>query len=615
MSGRPVRLATWTGAILVVLPCLALGSEQPAAPLGVFDTGTSSAAPLAGKAVADKAGWKRVPEDGAACKFKGDAVLANDRMALVLRRDGPGAELYACSTQGATLRAVLAAATGKACGRLASVAVAENSAGKAAVDAAFKMPDGKDATVRFELQPGQAFTKTEVTAATGAERLRVEAPARFAIMPDFFADDIAVDAADLPGDTAELPSENFLLHMVGRGESIVMAVWNQRQEDVQVTLAGQGKDRKIQSSEIPYGAKGSAFVALLEGPEIWHWHDVSKADADRIIPMDWKVPFAAHWRVDWRQDDGLTDSWDMLAQRPDGTYVKPDWFGQSESYGTPDWMKPDRKRWTTVLGTFQYPCWIDKDGRGFLQPLKKPGKFQGPALVYPINRVSGTPLNAFTFVDIVRATLGVGPCEYILDVEGQKKQAEGRPTCASRTILNTIFANKEQKAKRAEAEQALRDVLAFMQHIRTRIEGYATFGRQTLAWLDEQGKAKPELAPFIAEMEALTRRIDEAVEKRKDKIQAPERAAQLVDEFRKTVLNDNSDGALDNCKKITVGFVGIGGAQDELVGECRAAVKVLRQRAALSMAVDPRTAAVAREIRSRTQAMLRNPTSYEAPRH
>jgi hypothetical protein len=605
------------GVILLVLPCLAFAAEQPP-PVGIFDTGTSAAAPLAGKAVADKAGWKRVPEDAAAHKFTGDAVLANDRIALVFRRDGPGAELYANSAQGAALRAVLAPVSGKACGRLAAVAAAENSAGSAAVEAAFKMPDGKDAVVRFaavrfQLLPGQAFAKTE--ARGGAERLRVEAPARFAVMPDFFADDIAVDAADLPADRAELPSENFLLHMVGGGEAIVMAVWNQRQEDVQVTLAGQGKDRKIQASEIPYGAKGGIFVAVLEGPGIWHSHDVSKADADRIIPMDWKVPFAAHWRVDWRQDDGLTDSWDMLAQRPDGTYVKPDWFGQTESYGTPDWMKPDRKRWTTVLGTFQYPCWIDKDGRGFLQPLKKPGKFQGPALAYPINRVSGTPLDAFTFVDIVRATLGVGPCEYILDVEGQKKQAEGRPTCASRTILNTIYANKEQKAKRAEAEQALRDVLAFMQHIRTRIEGYATFGRQTLAWLDEQKKAKPELAPFIAEMEALTRRIDEAVEKRKDKILAPERAAELVDEFRKTVLSDESNGALDACKKITAGFVGIGGAQDELVGECRAAVKVLRQRAAISMAVDPRTAAIAKELRNRTQTMLRNPTSYEAPRH
>ena len=59
----------------------------------------------------------------------------------------------------------------------------------------------------------------------------------------------------------------------------------------------------------------------------------------------------------------------------------------------------------------------------------------------------------------------------------------------------------------------------------------------------------------------------------------------------------------------------IGGNQDELVGKCRVAVKNLRQRAALAAAADPRAAAVAKEIRSRTQAMLRNPTGYEAPRH
>jgi hypothetical protein len=61
--------------------------------------------------------------------------------------------------------------------------------------------------------------------------------------------------------------------------------------------------------------------------------------------------------------------------------------------------------------------------------------------------------------------------------------------------------------------------------------------------------------------------------------------------------------------------VEIGGNQDELVGECRMAVKVLRQRASLLMAVDPRLAEVANEIRRRTWKMLRNPTSYEAPRH
>ena len=68
-------------------------------------------------------------------------------------------------------------------------------------------------------------------------------------------------------------------------------------------------------------------------------------------------------------------------------------------------------------------------------------------------------------------------------------------------------------------------------------------------------------------------------------------------------------------KKFTAALVGIGGNQDELVGECRMVVRQLRQQAAVLMAADPRAASAAREVRGRTQQMLRNPTSYEAPRH
>ncbi len=468
---------------------------------------------------------------------------------------------------------------------LASINVAKNTPGAGSLDAVLKTPGGKEAAVRFELQVGQVVIRTEPRGdVTG---LRVTAPCRFAILPDFFADDIAVDAAELPVARAELPSENFLLHMVGNGDAIVMAVWTQRQEDVRVITSGEGKDRLIQASEIPYGKNGTISVALMETPGIWHWRDVAKADADKVIPLDWKAPYAAQWRMDWRQDDGLTDSWEMLAQRPDGNYIRHDWFGQSDAYGTPDWMKPDRKRWTTVLGSFQYPCWIDKAGQGYIQPLKKPGKFQGPAIVYPVNRVSDTPLSAFTFTDIVRDTLGVGPCQYILDIEGQKKKSEGIPTCATRTKLNGIYAAGQQKQKHAEVDRALDDVLAFIRHIRGRIEAYATFGHQTLAYLDEQKKAHGELDKFFTEMQTTIGRIDAAIVRRQKNIQTPEFAAKLVDEFRTTVVDYDGADALDKCKKITAGFVQIGGDQDELVGECRLAVKILRQCAALAMAIDP----------------------------
>jgi hypothetical protein len=89
----------------------------------------------------------------------------------------------------------------------------------------------------------------------------------------------------------------------------------------------------------------------------------------------------------------------------------------------------------------------------------------------------------------------------------------------------------------------------------------------------------------------------------------------LTEKFRRTVLDAEGPDALGKCNAITNAIVKVGGNQDELVGECRQAVKILRQRAGLAMAIDPRTAEIAKEIRRRTQAALRNASSYEAPSH
>lgn len=601
-------------AILTILqgPAPRFARAQASPGVKLFDTRASSSAPLSGDALTKRAGWTRVPEDRVAHRFRGDAVLLNGRLAVVLRRNGPGAEVYSEGAKGVKRRATLSPAAGGSTAALSSVRVLENDQSAVSVEASFKA-GWRTLGLRYELRMGQVYVQTEPR--RGTRGLRVEAPCRFAVLPDFFADDIVVDAAEFPVPKADLPSENAMLHMLAGGDAIVMAVWNPPKDDVRITLSGREGTRAIHASEIRYGRNGKVWVAVMEGPGTWHMREVAEGDAGKVIRLDWMSPYPAHWRVDWRRDDDLTGSWEMLTQKPDGRYVKHGWYGQQESFGNIDWMKPNRKRWTTVLGTFQYPCWIDKDGRGHLQPLGKVVRFRGPAIVYPINRVNATPLDRFTVVDVMRATLGVGPCAYILDVEGQKKTFQGKPTCASRSVLNGIYAKRLQKQKKAEVQRALDEVLAFVQHIRGRIEDYVGFGHEMLRYLAEQKRARPELAGYVAEMEKLTRAIDARVARRKQKIKPPEHAAKLVGEFRRTLIDYEGDDALERCKRITGALVQIGGSQDELVGECRWAVKILRQRAGLAMAVDPRMAGVAGEIRRRTREMLRNPTSYEAPRH
>ena len=242
-------------------------------------------------------------------------------------------------------------------------------------------------------------------------------------------------------------------------------------------------------------------------------------------------------------------------------------------------------------------------------------RFEGPAIIYPLGRTNATPLDAYAVVDIVRATLGVGPCEYILDVEGQQSQYKGRATCSNRDTLNPIYEKQQQKQKRAEIEKSLTEVMTFISHIRGRIEGYVAFSHELAKYLGEQKQAHPELAKELDELLALAEMVDKKLAPRRDKIKTPAEAQAMIDEFRRDGLDAEGPQAVARCKKFTAAIVDIGSNQDELVGECRWAVKMLRQRAGLLLAAQPGLAEVSREIRARSQRILRNPAGHEGAQH
>jgi hypothetical protein len=408
-----------------------------------------------------------------------------------------------------------------------------------------------------------------------------------------------------------LPSENFVMQMTGQGDAIAMTVFENRQQDIKVTLAGAGDQRIVTGAEVGFEGK-KIWVALMDAPRIWHALELKSADRGKIVPLNWKMPFPAQWRVDFTRAGDLTDSWEMLLQeKTDGDYLKPSWLGSGDQT-----LPSSRKRWNTVLGTFAYPCWSNPGGQGYLQPLKsKVLQFAGPVVVYPINRVKQTPLDAYTVVDVMRNTLGVGPCEHILDLEGQKAEYKGRATCGVRDKLTPIYANNQQKKMRAEVDKTLDEGLIFVKHIRGRITRYVEFGHKMRAYLAVQKKAHPELAEFIAEMDKLTQEIDNKVAIRAAKIQTPEVVAKMNEEFRKNVLDYDGPDAAKRCRQYTEALVVIGDNQDELSGECRLVVRTLRQRAGIALALDPRVAPIASEVRARTQEALRNPANHEGARH
>jgi hypothetical protein len=616
--------SSWTDRVvltaLVVLagaagPALAQEKAQVAAAdagVRLFDTGATSANPLSPAVLSRRSGWTRLPEDQVTREFTGDVVFQNNHVAVVLRRGAHGAELYSAGGEGWKERAVLVPVgqgptdPGKI--QLSSVKIVENNSGVVKIDAAYQA-DGKPLDVGYELRMGQLFVKTEPK--EGARALRVEAACRFAVLPDFFADDIMLDATELPVSRAELPSENFLLEMLEGNDALLMSVWTERDEDVAVTLSGQAAAKRIDGAEIQYGAKGNVWVAVMTAPQIWHVRDIGKKDTDKVIPLAWKQPYPAVWRVDWHRADRLADSWEMIMERPDGKFSKYGWFG---GHGT---LPPNRQTWATVLNQYFYPCWIARNGQGYLQPYKLDGRpsFEGPTLIYPITRLDNTPLEAYTVVDLVRATLGVGPCQYILDVEGQHSHYNGIATCGCRDTLTPIYERHQQAQRKAVVEKTLTDVMIFVRYIRSRIETYVVFGHDMSKYLADYRQRHPELAGQIGKLERLTKVIDDRYNASRGNIRTPDETQKLVDAFREAHLTDVTPQALGACKEFTHTLVQIGGSQDDLVGECRQAVKVLRQQTGIAMALDERMAEVAKEVRQRCHDVLRNPASHECAGH
>jgi hypothetical protein len=317
--------------------------------------------------------------------------------------------------------------------------------------------------------------------------------------------------------------------------------------------------------------------------------------------LDWQMPFPAQWRVDFvtaSVDAKLVRSRELSAPYPwpvkDGKcegfrFIKPtyvwDWGGgkHTERSGNPD----------------KYPSWVDFEGRGFARPVGA----SYAVIVYPFDRGRGTPLPALTLTDVVRQTLGVGPCQYILDADRRMTQTPGIFTCGGTDMLKKMEGRISRN--QAEAEKHLSGMVTFMNAYRQRIDQYIAFRRELLAYLETQQKQHPDQAPRIATMKALLEGIPAEV-----KTDFPKVVEQLSVEFRKTLGSDD-EAAKKTRAQLHPRFTAAGGAQDTILAKCHQAARLLRFQAGLTLTPDPVAAAIALEVRRRASGVLQNPMYHE----
>jgi hypothetical protein len=246
-------------------------------------------------------------------------------------------------------------------------------------------------------------------------------------------------------------------------------------------------------------------------------------------------------------------------------------------------------------------CWVDEKGNGFIRPKAE----EYAVVTYPLDRGRGTPLTAFTVTDLVRETLGVGPCEYILDVKGQRLATTGIYTCAGTALLKKIMENYDESKHKAEIDKVFNDMMIFVKHYRGRVEEYIAFRKEMLDYLKQQKNAHPELQTFVLDMERITSGFPSKIEK-----DVPDRVAKLADEFRAT-LGSQDDAAKKARERINAAIRDAGGYQDGIVNGCHKTANMLRYLAGIEAACNPKAIGVAGEIRLRARKILRNPVAHE----
>jgi hypothetical protein len=572
-------------SLLVALCFLAaaVAAEQDASSpvVRLFDTGAALAAPLDAKALAacatvgssDRAvedtrlgkpavaRWTAVPEDKTDHAFRGDAVVLNDRLVLVVSAKGRGVEVYARADAGPVRRAVLAPLPDAA---VSAVRVAENSPAAAALDATYQPPGGTPFTVRWRLTAGQPMV--EATPGVGTPSLCVQSETRYVVVPDFFGDDMVFgpEATNLP--RLGLPAENFFLSLVGKGDALLMCVWRPRDRLAEAILSGDGARRVISGSEVQWAKGQTTWVAVLEGPGLWH-EQALPANLATELPIDWKPPFPAKWRADIARQDGFAVSW-----------LLPTETAKDEGRLMVD--KP------SVIRFLAYQ----------LLDSTRPKTLDLRVVAYPLDRSRETPLTAFCAMDVLRNSLGVGPCQYILEVEGLS--SEGNPT------PDAVMAWVEKQFQRGKEEQSADE-------IRARLDAMVAHAKQVDARIDRYASCMRDVTQDLgpdgpnATASADIRRLRDAGEAMKLvlKLRGSQAscAAKLADDVMALIGKEN---AAAECLRFASQIRSDGAKQDQALSRCRMLARWLVQQCRMWAAREPAAAERANAVRARVEKVL-----------
>ena len=185
---------------------------------------------------------------------------------------------------------------------------------------------------------------------------------------------------------------------------------------------------------------------------MWHAQAISAGDAKAETALQWTPAFPAKWRADSARRERFVRGPGTFTTRASRAMLPP--------------APTDRPS----------PCCLEGD-RALLRLAQEatvcpPGwSYPSSLVVYGMDRSRTTPLTTFCPIDILRNTLGVGPCQYILQTEGLASETNPTPDSVM-TAVEKQFKRKKEKIAAQEIREMLDQMVRHVGHAQARIRQY-----------------------------------------------------------------------------------------------------------------------------------------------
>ncbi len=460
--------------------------------------------------------WIVLPEDELEHDFSGNPALLNDKITITIRRETGTISLEMGYGKGfgfplAQIRPDWGIADEGVVEY--AIKILENNPGAVEVELMLNT-EGPEKGIRIRLTTGES--KVELLPLGDLKSVFVERESTYIVIPDLLGDDMVFTPESYPRKQVLLPAEKFYLQADVFLKSLLMCVRESEGGDV-VALVSDYDPKIFRNTNMACETGKRIWIAVLEFAN-WYGDKWNGEDSTQESLEPWKPPFSAKWRVNELLGNGFAKS---------------------------HWHQEGDRNWE------QYEQFF----------------------VYPIDRNRDTPLTRLVPIDIMRGTLGVGPCQYILEAEGLGTDDHATPNVVTEWI-ERLFKRNRAKRETGRIKEQTELMVQLLEQSRGRVDEYAALAEELGAKCTGGDWDAPELKDARAAIVSTIDFMKQAAEANR-KAWEPETVSKDAEQIQSLI--EKAD-ALSECQGLCERIRSSGASNDHALSNCRMAARWLIQQ-------------------------------------